>query len=98
MNRTLAWTLVLVMLAVVVGQEIKLAGLRAEPVTQITLHESRLLAFLQEIRSHDPLAYDSTVLNLRRLKEAQGQGRDIQAEELVVVEQLLTRLTGKSDN
>jgi hypothetical protein len=98
MNRTLAWTLVLVMLAVVLGQEFKLAGLRAEPVTQITLHDSRLVAFLHEIQSHDPLAYDSTVLNLRRLQEAQAQGRDVQLEEVVVVEQLLKRLTGQPEN
>jgi hypothetical protein len=94
-TRRLALALVGVMLAMVIGQEIRLQGVQRQPVTQIRLHESRLVAFLQEIRDENPNTYDSTLLNLARLRDAQAQVQDVRAEEAVVAEQLIMRLTGQ---
>ncbi len=94
MKRGPAWALVLVMLAMVIGQAVHLRGLQAQPVAEIRLHDSRLVALLQEIRSNDPDTYDSILLNLRRLADASAQGQDVQVEEVAVAEQLLARLTG----
>lgn len=96
MSRGLAAALVLVMLLVVAGQALLLGRIQSQPVTQISLHESRLLMFLQEIRSHNPTTYDSTVLNLVRLRDGQAQGQNIAQEEAVVAEELLKRLAAPS--
>ena len=94
MKRGPAWALVLIMLAVVIGQAVHLRGLQPQPVTEIRLHDSRLVALLQDIRSNDPDTYDSILLNLQRLADAPAQGQDVQVEEVAVAEQLLARLTG----
>jgi hypothetical protein len=96
MNRRLAVALVLVMLGVVAGQAWWLSGREARPVTQIELHPSRLVAFLQEIRADNPLTYDSVLLNLTRLRDPQPGAQAVQPEEQVVAEQLLLRLTGEA--
>lgn len=96
MNRGLAWALVLVMLAMVTGQAVHLRGLQVQPVTEIRLHDSRLVALLQEIRGDDPDTYDSILLNLQRLADAPSQGQAVQSEEVVVAEQLLARLAGRT--
>jgi ribonuclease D len=95
MKRSLAMALVGIMLAVVIGQTIQLSGVKSKPVTEVTLHESRLIAFLQEIRRDNPDTVDSILLNLARIRDAQAQGQDVQLEEVVVAEQLLARLTGQ---
>ncbi len=92
MNRLFAVALVGVMLLVVIGQAVLLGRTQSQPVTQIPLHESRLVPFLQEIRGHNPATYDSTVLNLVRLRDGQAQGQNIAQEEAVVAEELLKRL------
>jgi hypothetical protein len=86
--------LVGVMLMVVVGQAVQLRGYESQPVTEIQLHESRLVPFLQEIRSENPATYDSIVLNVARLRDGPAQGQDIQPEEAVIAEQLMARLSG----
>jgi hypothetical protein len=94
-KRVYAVALVAIMLMVVVGQAWLLRGQVPVPVEQVQLHESRLLAFMQEIRQSNPVVYDSLHLNLRRLRDAQAQGADVQVEEALVAEQLLARLTGQ---
>ncbi|MBL8327638.1 MAG: hypothetical protein JNJ71_02230 [Rubrivivax sp.] len=94
MNRALALALVGIMLAVVAGQAWLLRGLQPQAVNQIALHESRLVAFLQEIRPSQPDTYDSITLNLARLRDAPAQGLNVQFEETVIAEQLLARLAG----
>ncbi len=104
MNRKHAWVLLAVMLLVVAGQAVQLSRYEVKPVKQIQLHESRLLPFLREIRQHNPNSYDSTVLNLERIRDTHAQSQmqarapvqDIQLEEAVVVEQLLARLAGQA--
>ena len=104
MNRKLAWVLLAVMLLVVAGQAFQLSRYNSQAVKQIQLHESRLLPFLLEIRAANPNTYDSTVLNLERIRDAHAQSQmqarapvqDIQLEEAVVVEQLLARLAGQA--
>jgi hypothetical protein len=101
MNRQLAWALIAIMLLVVAGQALQLSRTRSHSVAQIQLNESRLLPLLQEIRKDNPNTYDSTVLNLQRIRDAhaqtpgQGQAHDIQLEEAVVAEHLLARLAGQ---
>lgn len=94
MNRMLAWSLVAVMLVVVVGQAIHLQGPTIQPVTQIELHDSRLVPFLQEIRSTNPETYDSVLLNLTRIRDGQAQVQNYQLEEQIVAERLIARLAG----
>lgn len=96
MNRHFALTLVGVMLLVVGGQAIQLLGTQSQPVTEIVLHESRLVPFLQEIRSDNPNSYDSILLNIQRLRDGQAQGQAIELEEAVIAEQLMARLTGQT--
>ena len=92
MNRGLALALICIMLAVVAGQAVQLQRLQTRPVTEIRLHESRLVTLLQEIRDTDPDTHDSLLLNLQRLRDGAAQGQALQLEEVVVAEQLLARL------
>ncbi len=92
MNRGLALALIGIMLAVVAGQAVQLQRLQPRPVTEIRLHESRLVTLLQEIRDADPDTHDSLLLNLQRLRDGAAQGQALQPEEVVVAEQLLARL------
>ena len=96
MNRYFALALVGVMLLVVSGQAVQLRGTQSQPVTEIVLHESRLVPFLQEIRSDNPNTYDSILLNIQRLRDGQAQGQAIEPEEAVIAEQLMARLTGQT--
>lgn len=96
MNRHFALALVGVMLLVVSGQAVQLRGTQSHPVTEIVLHESRLVPFLQEIRSDNPNSYDSILLNIQRLRDGQAQGQAIELEEAVIAEQLMARLTGQT--
>lgn len=96
MNRLFALALVGVMLLVVSGQAVQLRGTQSQPVTEIVLHESRLVPFLQEIRSDNPNSYDSILLNIQRLRDGQAQGQAIELEEAVIAEQLMARLTGQT--
>jgi hypothetical protein len=95
-NRLFALALVGVMLLVVSGQAVQLRGPQSQPVTEIVLHESRLVPFLQEIRSDNPNSYDSILLNIQRLRDGQAQGQAIELEEVVIAEQLMARLTGQT--
>jgi hypothetical protein len=95
-NRHFALALVGVMLLVVSGQSVQLRGTQSQPVTEIVLHESRLVPFLQEIRSDSPNTYDSILLNIQRLRDGQAQGQAIELEEAVIAEQLMARLTGQT--
>ena len=94
MKRSLALALIGIMLCVVIGQSVQLHRAKPLPVAEIQLHDSRLVTFLQEIRRDDPDAYDSTLLNLARIRDGQALGQELQLEEVVVAEQLLARLTG----
>ncbi|MCE2657284.1 MAG: hypothetical protein LW854_03425 [Rubrivivax sp.] len=95
MNRVLALAFLGVMLAVVLGQAAWLQAHHSRPVTQIELHPSRLVAFMVEIRAHDPQAHDSLLLNLVRLRDHQPGVQQVLQEEVVVAEQLIERLTGQ---
>jgi hypothetical protein len=95
-NRHVALALVGVMLLVVSGQAVQLRGTQSQPVTEIVLYESRLVPFLQEIRSDNPNTYDSILLNIQRLRDGQAQGQAIELEEAVIAEQLMARLTGQT--
>jgi hypothetical protein len=95
-SRRLALALIGVMLAMVIGQAVRLQGFPSQPVTEIQLHESRLVPFLQEIRHENPGTYDSILLNLARIRDGQAQVQDYQFEEAVVAEQLIARLTGQA--
>ncbi len=96
MSRYLAYAFIGIMLFTVVGQAFKLRQYQHNPVTRIALHESRLLAFLLEIRGANPLTYDSIILNISRIRDAQPQLQDYRLEERVVAEKLLERL-GRAD-
>lgn len=96
MSRSFALALIGIMLAVVLGQAVQLRGAKVQPVTDITLHESRLVTFLQEIRPSSPDTYDSILLNLTRLRDAQALGQEVQLEEAVVAQQLLARIEGRA--
>jgi hypothetical protein len=96
MNRLLALSVLGVMLAVVLGQAAWLSVRESRPVTQIELHPSRLVAFMAEIRAHDPQAHDSLLLNLMRLRDHQPGVQQVLQEEVVVADQLLQRLTGQA--
>ena len=95
MSRYLAYAFVAIMLFTVAGQAVKLQHYQPKPPTkiaQIALHESRLLAFLSEIRRDNRLTYDSIVLNISRIRDSQPQLQDYRLEERVVAEKLLARL------
>lgn len=92
MNRLFAVALVGIMLLVVIGQAVWLGQHQSQPVVEIRLHESRLLTFLNDIQQDNPATYDSTVLNLARIRDGQTQAQNIQLEETAVAEQLLARL------
>ena len=92
MNRYLAFAVVGVMLFVVAAQAVKLRQYSVQPVTEITLQQSRLIPFLAEIRGANPLTYDSTLLNLARIRDGQPQVQDYKLEERVVAEKLVERL------
>ncbi len=94
MSRGLVVALLVVMLATVAGQAVKLRGIERAPITRVDLHESRLVAFLNEIRRDSPLTYDSTLLNLARVRDASPPERH-RPEERLVAETLLARLTGE---
>ena len=96
MSRYLAYAFIVIMLCTVVGQAFKLQQYQHNPVTQITLHESRLLPFLSEIRADNPLTYDSILLNISRIRDSQPQLQDYLPEERVVAEKLLQYL-GSAD-
>jgi hypothetical protein len=93
-SRYLAFAFVAVMLVTVAAQAVKLRAYERRPVTQISLHESRLVAFLLEIRGGNPLTYDSILLNLSRIRDASPQHQQYLLEERVVAEKLIGRLTG----
>jgi hypothetical protein len=95
-NRLFALALVGVMLLVVSGQAVQLRSTQSQQVTEIVLHESRLVPFLEEIRSDNPNSYDSILLNIQRLRDGQSQGQAIELEEAVIAEQLMARLTGQT--
>jgi hypothetical protein len=95
-NRALAWSLVVVMLLVVAGQAMQLQRASDRPVNQIELHDSRLVPFLQEIRSSNPDTYDSLLLNITRIRDGQAQVQNYQLEEQIVAERLIARLTGST--
>jgi hypothetical protein len=95
-SRTLAFALIGVMLMVVIGQALQLRGFESTPVTEIRLHESRLVPFLEAIRAENPDTYDSILLNLSRIRDGQPQVQDYQLEETVIAEQLILRLTGQA--
>lgn len=97
MSRRLAFALLAVMLAVVIGQAVLLQRYSSRPVTQITLHDSRLVPFMQEIRAHNPATYDSLLLNLVRIRDARLQGQAVEDEEVLIAEQLIARLVGRPD-
>jgi hypothetical protein len=84
------------MLVTVVGQEVRLRAYVRRPVTQVDLHESRLVPFLQEIRRDSPLTYDSILLNLSRIRDASPPDR-YRPEERRVAQVLIARLTGAED-
>ncbi len=95
MSRYLAYAFVAIMLFTVVGQAIKLQHYQPKPSTQIAqiaLYDSRLLAFLSEIRRDNRLTYDSVVLNISRIRDSPPQLQDYRLEERVVAEKLLARL------
>ncbi len=92
MNRGLAYILTAVMLIVVVCQSFHLRTYRAEPVTAIPLHESRLIPFLHAIQRPDPHVFDSILFNLSRIKPAVRGKEYYLFEETVIAEQLLQRL------
>jgi hypothetical protein len=94
MRRSFAAALLVIMLGVVLGQAVRLGGLQRQVVSEITLHPSRLVAFLHEIRRDSPDTYDSILLNLVRIRDGQALGQELQLEEVVVAEQLLARLAG----
>ena len=94
MSRYLAFAFVGVMLVTVAGQALKLREYEHRPVTQIRLYESRLVPFLMEIRSDSPLTYDSVLLNLSRIRDANPQLQQYRLEERVVAQALIERLTG----
>jgi hypothetical protein len=94
MSRGLALALIGIMLVVVIGQGVLLRGTQPAAVTEISLHDSRLVGFLHEIRADDPDTYDSILLNLTHLRDGPSQGRPVLLEEAVVAEQLLARLVG----
>ena len=89
MNRLLAYSFIAVLVVMAVGQEVKLRGYPDASVTEITLHESRLIPFLYDIQDAQPQVYESVLLNLSRIQRARGH----QFEEVVVAEKLLQRLT-----
>lgn len=93
MNRYLAFGVVGVMLLVVAAQAVKLRQYSVKPITEISLRQSRLIPFLAEIRAGNPLTYDSTLLNLARIRDGQPQVQDYKLEERVVAEKLIARLT-----
>ncbi len=92
MNRSLVYILTAVMLIVVICQGLHLRAYRAEPVTAITLHESRLIPFLHDIQNSDPHVFESILFNLGHIQPAvRGEERYL-FEETVVAEQLRQRL------
>jgi hypothetical protein len=93
-NRHLLAAFVGVMLVTVTGQALKLRQYVHRPVTQVELHESRLVLFLQEIRGESPLTYDSILLNLSRIRDAQPEDR-YRLEERLVAKALIARLEGR---
>jgi hypothetical protein len=90
MSRPLAYLFIAVLVFTAVGQEVKLRSYDHANVTEITLHESRLIPFLYEIQNAQPVVYESILLNLSRIQHPRGH----QLEEVVVAEQLIRRLTG----
>ncbi len=93
MNRFLAYFFVGLMLLTVVGQAFKLQSYSAQPITEVKLYESRLLAFLIEIQSTQPHIYDSILLNLSRIQPATRGPERYRQEEITVAQTLLQRLT-----
>jgi hypothetical protein len=91
-SRHLIATFLGIMLVTVVGQAVRLREYERRPVSQIDLHESRLVPFLLEIRRESPLTYDSTLLNLSRIRDADREHQH-QPEERVVAQTLIDRLT-----
>lgn len=95
MSRYLAYAFVAIMLFTVAGQAVKLQRYQASApaqISQIALHESRLLLFLSEIRAGNRQTYDSIVFNISRIRDSQPQLQDYRLEERVVAEKLLERL------
>ena len=95
MNRVLAYMFVLAMLITVIGQSIKLQSYDSQPVTEIILHQSRLLPFLADIQTSHPHVYDSIVFNLSRIQPAKRGPERYRFEEILVAEKLLSQLTGQ---
>lgn len=99
MIRYLAYAFVAIMLFTVAGQAIRLRQIESAPsvqiaqITQIALHESRLLAFLAEIRHGNRPTHDNIVLSISRIRDSQPQLQDYRLEERVVAEKLLERLS-----
>lgn len=93
MNRYLVGAFFGIMLFTVAGQAVKLRQYERRPVAQVDLYESRLVPFLQEIRGDSPLVYDSILLNLSRIRDANPQDR-YRPEERLVAEKLIARLSG----
>ena len=93
MSRTLVRTFVCIMILTVAGQAVQLRRVDHRPVTQVELHGSRLVPFLQETRRESPLSYDSALLNLTRIRDDESERR-YRPEERVVAEALIARLTG----
>ncbi len=92
MNRSLAYITTGLMLTIAVCQGVHLRTYHAEPVTEIALHESRLIPFLHEIQHSDPHVFESILFNLSRIQPAKrGQERYL-FEEIVIAEQLQQRL------
>ena len=92
MTRLFAYAFVAAMLVAVIGQEFRLARSESRPVTEITLYESRLVPFLNEIRASNPATYDSILTNLGRIRTARRGPDRYTPEETVVAEMLLERL------
>lgn len=92
MSRYLAYAFVAIMLFTVAAQAFKLRQYEPKPVEKVVLHESRLLPFLTEIRAGNRLTYDSTILNISRIRDSQPQLQDYRLEERVVAEKLLEQL------
>ena len=92
MNRFLAYLFVGTMVVTVIGQGVKLLTYNQEPISDVILHESRLLPFLYEIQDSEPQVYEDTLLNLSRIRPAERGPDRYQFEEIVVAETLIQRL------